>query len=768
MSKLFKNSKQLMAVVMAFAILAVSLFAGGIVAGAETADSLCKGTRIEYWDGGKDTSLTGSGTIDNPYMITNAAELNYVCTASNIAGTEDKYFKVDPEIKAFILQPQALVTALGGDSVFMNISSADETQELFEVKAADQTLKNWLQNGSASNYFAGHFDGSGVTIYGLYANDALRNTQQCGLFPILDGNGKGANGQDIASGGLAEKATTVENFAVKGSYFKGIRRVAVITGTAWWAKGGAYVNGWIEAKNCEIAFNFLVGQDKLETDGSIHTNNSSNRNAEMAIVAGAMSNDPMQVDGLSVYGNKTEYRVYGTAGATTYTVDASKAFDRVFAGNGQNNDGSVYGELYNAIVLDALVNNVNHNKEEYTFVKNVYTNVKTSTPAVTLVENGYGPEGQAAMTDLDWEKDWFMGEYGPTLRAFHGAFELNQTNTTHYTACVDCGLKSYGGEIDHDWNETYACTECGWQCAHGSQTVGEFREGDCVTKDGYYTECHYCTWGSVEYVGTVNGHVLTWVEEILADCEKEGRQGYYHCETCNGNFTADSEEAAKWASMDTNVLNPDVDLVTPIAPHNALNREDGSILVVQSGNDGHYWICYTCDGKLLAVESEKYAPDDKIKRHKYEDGVCADCGWECPEHDYQPTGIVKVPGTCEIDREEELKCTNCGDKKTQITPAGHKIEKFEEVPATDKLEGTKAHYECTVCKEIYLDAEGKTKATTASLVIPKELPAEYQNQIQGNIDTSNKSPATGDSVASVVAVAALAGAAFVMIRKNKR
>ena len=757
MTKMFKNSKHVLAVIMAFAILAVSMFAGSIVASADSTEALCAGTRIEYWNGSKDTSLTGSGTEANPYIITNAAELNYVCTAAN-AATEDKYYVVDPAIKAFILQPESLVTALGGPEAFMNIKSADETKALFE--GADQTkILNWLKNGSG-NVFAGHFDGNGVTIYGMYSDSAAIKSEQSGLFPILDGNGV-----NVANQGVAEKATTLANFAVKSSYVKGYRRVAVISSTAWWNKGGAYVDGWEELSNCEVANNFLVGQNLITKDNSIA--NAAWGISEMGVIGGAMANDPMKVNGLSVYGNKAEYRVYSSASSTTYTVDESKNFNRLFAQNTLSGVG-LYGELKNAVSLGTLVSQLQHNKDDIVYTANIYTDMKSTVPATTLIENGFGPEGQAAMTAFDWENDWFMAEQGPTFRAFHDAITLNTTNTTHYYACETCGLKSYGGEIAHNWDDTYKCIDCGWQCTHGSQTVGEFRTGDCVTKDGYYTECHYCTWGSVEYVGEAYGHVLTWVEEILADCEKEGRQGYWHCSECNGNFTADSEEAAKWASMDTNILDPETTLITPIAPHNALNREDGTIIVVQQDNDGHYWLCYTCDGKLLAVESEKYADEGRIKKHKYEDGVCVDCAWECPEHDYQPSGIVYVVGDCDTDREEELKCTNCGDKKIEVTAASHKIVKFDEVAPTDKLEGTKAHYACTECKEIYTDAEGKNKATSASLVIPKVLPPEYQNQIQGNVDTSDKSPATGDNVTSVIAFAALAGAALVVTRKIKK
>ena len=759
MSKLFKNSKQIMAIVMAFAILAVSLFAGSIVASAETTDSLCKGTKILYWDGTKDTQLTGQGTKEDPYMITNAAELNYVCTVANKA-SEDKYYVVDPTIKAFILQPQATVDAIGGASAFMDIASAAATKELFEVKAAGKSLMNWLKNGSGS-VFAGHFDGNGVEIYGLYSDSTLVKSEQSALFPIVDGNGA-----NVDTMGLAEKPTTLTNFAVKNSYIKGYRRVGAVIATAWYNEGGTACDGWIEFTYCEIANNFLVGQDLIVKDKTIA--NAGWSNGDMGIVGGAMANDPMRISYTSVYGNDTEYRVYGSGTSTTYSVDASKKFNRLTAYGTQSGAG-VRAELHKSILLDAKVPEYNGNTADHTYVSDVYTTVASSINGVTVIENdGYGTEGQAAMEKLDWENDWFMGENGPTLRAFHGAIELSQTETTHHYACKDCGFMSYGGEVAHNWDANYVCKDCKLECTHGSQQIDPDYKGDCVTPPGYFVKCNYCLKETITNPGVALGHVLTWVPEIYADCEKEGRAGYWHCETCKGNFTADSEEAAKWASMDTNIANPDVDLITPIAPHNALNREDGTIIVVQDGNSGHYWLCYTCDGRLITVESKKYADEDQIKKHKYDAGVCEDCGWECPEHDYQPTGVLIVPGTCEIDREEELKCTNCGDKKIKVTTAGHNIIKFDEVAATDRLEGTKAHYECTVCKEVYLDAEGKTMANSASLVIPKVLPLEYQNQIQGNVDTSDKSPSTGDSVTSVLAVAALAGAAFVMVRKAKR
>ena len=157
--------------------------------------------------------------------------------------------------------------------------------------------------------------------------------------------------------------------------------------------------------------------------------------------------------------------------------------------------------------------------------------------------------------DLDWSSVWIVAaEDYPVLRVSHkNVTVVNNNDGTHSEKC-SCGFAAIAE--NHKWVDN-TCTVCNFVCTHTRQTVNEFRAGNCVTKDGYYTECRDCPWSSVEYVGTVAGHKLTWVEEVYADCEKTGREGYYHCEVCGGNFQADSEEAATWAAMDTNIKDPD-------------------------------------------------------------------------------------------------------------------------------------------------------------------------------------------------------------------
>lgn len=767
MSKLFKNSKQIMAVVIAFAILAVSLFAGSIVAGAETggSSSHCEG-RIEYWEGNRDSTLSGEGTKTNPYMITNAAELNYVCTGANQA-TENKYYVVDPTIRAFILQPQATVTALGGDSVFMDIASAEETKELFEVTAAGKNIVSWVKDGEG--VFAGYFDGNGVEIYGLYSDgtNVVSTQQASALFPKVDGNGA-----DVDKGAATDKPTVLTRFAVKNSYFKGFRRVAAVAGTSWWkSDSGTNCDGWIELSYCEVANNFLVGQNRLESDNTLQSFNSG----EMAVVCGAPDQDPFKASYLSVYGNATEYRSYASGTSTTYTVDSTKDFNRVFSSN-QKNEAGMYGELHNSISLDTKVTGLMGNNDITTYVSDVYTNLTSTVGGVTVLENdGYGVEGQAAMNKLDWENTWFMSHNGPTFRDLHGEMgTLVQDDRTHGYGCLDCGLVDANGYIGHSYectdevNKIYVCSECEHQCTHYYWDE-EVYDGDCIKAPGTYISCA-CGFYEEYPLDEAPGHTLQYVAADAGDCETEGHLAYWYCSVCDKNFAEsdyETEELAKWAAMDTAVT--DTELNTGFGAHIKDTDENGQIVVMYDEN-GHWYICSVNGGRL--DHNSNALAEDKVVKHSFNKSVCIDCGYECKDHNWKSTGKVIVMGDCYTDHEVEYKCTVCNAPKTVVTKQkGHDIVAVAEVAATDKLEGTKAHYLCNTCKSIFADAEGKTSLTKASLVIPKVFSAEQQaiidanTQVNVNTDNSSKSPATGDSLVSVLAVAALSGAAFVIARK---
>ena len=173
---------------------------------------------------------------------------------------------------------------------------------------------------------------------------------------------------------------------------------------------------------------------------------------------------------------------------------------------------------------------------------------------------------------------------------------------------------------------------------------------------------------------------------------------------------------------------------------------------------------------------------------------------------HTPGAAVKeneVPATCttEGSYDEVVYCTATGcaaelsrETKT-IDLISHNTEEVKEIAATTEKEGTKAHYECTICEKLFSDAEGTTEVKAEELVISKLEKAEDNNDttetntkdeqkdevkddtstdnnanVEDNTSTDNseQSPVTGDKVAAVVLIVAIAGAALVFGRKIRK
>ncbi len=746
MSKLFKNSKQILALVMAFAVLAVSLFAGGIIVSAEEGEEvvktpLCGGTTL-FWDGTEDSKLADNGETgadwDHAIIIDDAKELNYLINKVEGKTAAGKlFYKMADGIDTIILQPESIATAdADGNGVYdiLELADGEETKAYFE----SITPTNWITRDN-ENWFAGGFDGNGVTIAGMYAIGC-----SSGLFPTADGG------------------ATFKNVAVTNSYIAGVLtsphgktngqcRTGAIVGGTCGIGYGAKVAGVVSFDSIIVANNYVYGE--------------RSQSAAAVIMGANNSEETIAVNNAAVYGNKTGCK------ENTRPLCLINGFD----------GAAEINTITNAIVLGTSPYSTSY--KETTAGLDCFENVITDASA-----EPWDDKADYTDTDLksvaDLTKFEIAKEYADMFSVFHGELELVQTSKVHYYACADCGFTYSVGAAAHEWNVD-TCVICEYHCYHneeGFYVEGEHRDATCTTKEAVVSYCNNCDWNDTVEVGPApSGHQLEWVEEIPAGCynsdvSAQGRKGFWHCTVCGGMFIEETEADAKMSEnpvgkyLDSEEIPEVEELIIPLGKHNATNRENGSIQVYNN-ETGHWWICYTCEGRLNAVESRNLAEEGVVKKHKYEDAVCVDCGWECTEHNYEATGKLAVVGTCFVDEESEYKCTICGYKKSVVTAvAGHKVEKVAEVAATDKIEGIKEHYKCTVCKKVYLDAEGTKEATTAELIIAKTLPAGYENVVIGggnmNTDTSNKSPSTGDNVASVLAVAALAGAVLVFARKK--
>lgn len=125
-----------------------------------------------------------------------------------------------------------------------------------------------------------------------------------------------------------------------------------------------------------------------------------------------------------------------------------------------------------------------------------------------------------------------------------------------------------------------------------------------------------------------------------------------------------------------------------------------------------------------------------------EQRVCGICGEVLEAREIPATGhedgewVVTREATCTEAGERELHCATCGelfldvegeqpaDEDALAIPAlGHKLEQVVAVaPIIDK-EGVEAHYRCTVCGELYWDAEGTKKVEHADDLVVEKLEA---------------------------------------------
>lgn len=125
-----------------------------------------------------------------------------------------------------------------------------------------------------------------------------------------------------------------------------------------------------------------------------------------------------------------------------------------------------------------------------------------------------------------------------------------------------------------------------------------------------------------------------------------------------------------------------------------------------------------------------------------EQRVCEVCGEVLETREIAAKGhkdgewVVTKQATCTEPGEKELHCATCGelfldaegeqpaDEDALAIPAlGHKLEQVVAVAPTIDKEGVEAHYRCTVCGELYWDAEGTKKVEHADDLVVKKLEA---------------------------------------------
>lgn len=177
-----KLGTSLVAFVLAFSVL-LSSFGLTIFAGVGTNN---------VWDGEAEALTVGTGTETDPYIISTAGQLYTVATMAK-ADTQGKYFEL-------------------ANDIYLN----DVTSETWYE---NNGLREWTfakVEGSAFNTdkaFAGHFNGKGHVVRGLYVSEKTNHTDvaiadtsvAAGIFPLLSG------GATVTALGLENSFISISN-----------------------------------------------------------------------------------------------------------------------------------------------------------------------------------------------------------------------------------------------------------------------------------------------------------------------------------------------------------------------------------------------------------------------------------------------------------------------------------------------------------------------------------------------------------------------------
>ncbi len=428
------------------------------------ADIKCADRKTIYWDGTKTVpASTAAGTKDDPVIITSAEELAYVVEgdyASNSStgyytlqsnGTP-KYFKIADDIGAIVLQPEEYVDEI------MALDSAAATQKFFEENAS--ALKQLSSYTYQTKVFCGHFDGNGVTVYGLYQNAEAN----AGLFSGVDAG------------------ASIHNIALKNSYLKstGTQQVGGIFAHSSPASKGATASGMIWLDSCVVANCYMRnGADPTQY------------NSFAGVLFGNAGGDAVTVDNCLVYGNDAKYDSgvkMAMVGSVNNNVDGNGKKPAELTNVKYLDNGTYYfyyNMFRNTICMDADVMNISGQfgwrRNDPDCYEGVLTNgasgtVTYSNSTQTYTEAQIKSVTVADLATMDLGDAWLNTATYPELRVFHDdkftyVADVNDAYLGHTVSC-SCGAGA-GTTVAHNYvitgegsTATAKCSTCGFVCDH--------------------------------------------------------------------------------------------------------------------------------------------------------------------------------------------------------------------------------------------------------------------------------------------------------------
>ena len=189
---------------------------------------------------------------------------------------------------------------------------------------------------------------------------------------------------------------------------------------------------------------------------------------------------------------------------------------------------------------------------------------------------------------------------------------------------------------------------------------------------------------------------LTYVPAVAATCLAKGNVEYWHCDTCNINFS--NEEGT--VALDQ--------IETDIIPHDLVQVNEVDPTCTKAGVRYH-WHCNSCGKNFEYSDGSDEIEDIVIPAigHDmyFEEGYEATCRRE-GRKDYYHCGncgkdFLDEKGTQEVTEEELVIPRN----------NNHDLRLCQGHEATCQSEGLKDYYQCTTCGKLFLDENGTQEVT---------------------------------------------------------
>ena len=600
---------------------------------------------IIYWDNTKtDSSLADKGekgTADDPIIIDSAEELNYLALYTNPNTTTEKHYKIADNIDAIILQPEAVVTALGGASKIMNLTSAAAVNTYFaDMQTAGYTPSNWI-TVSVGNQFNGSFDGNGVKIYGMYAvaTAGANSAQAAALFPVIDAGGTVENTEvETDFVGVIYK-----DIAIRNSYISSTRRIGALAACSYGPNYGGKVNGTINVDGIEVS--------------NCYMRSTSTTEMETGLLLGTVATDLVNINNCLVYGNNTSWNKSGTVRSIPFVGASAK----IAYGNNEVYENTLTNSIIFGVVPATQNDEAQFNGADN--VENVYTDADFSTFATKYSYTDSDMKKVSNITEigdaLNATGKWLTSTDGtPSLYSFHDGLELVTSDATTHTHNCSCGVQ--GIAAMHVYDADYKCIVCDYQHVHSMVDVSVDTDADCVS-GVMNTKCENCDYTSTREIPSGGHQFGAVVAATEGDCRTEATIAYKTCSSCGLHFAEDadihSDEPVEyvgtgytgrhnWVEQGTHKSECGGKESSPYFKCSVCDTYlvDGVMCETEPSESGshtatgNYYIdknthantCVTC-GEIFGAEEHTDANQDSI---------CDVCGWPCGEHIFDGASIT--------------------------------------------------------------------------------------------------------------------------------